>query len=46
MTRSNICDYSGTYIIFKGTITVTNTAAAGVAVNNTNNKVICKSCAP
>ena len=29
----------------KGTITVSNTAAAGVVVNNTNKKVISKDCA-
>ena len=46
MTRSNICDYSSTYITFEGTITVTNRAAAGAAVNNTNKKVICKNCVP
>ena len=38
MVRSNLCDYSDTYIIFKGIIIVPNTAAAGAAVNNTNKK--------
>ena len=38
--RSNLCDYSDAYILVKGTITVPNMAAAGVAVNNTNEKVI------
>ena len=38
MIRSNLCDYSDAYILFKGTITVQNTAAAGSAVNNTNKK--------
>ena len=38
MIRSNLCDYSDAYILFKGTITVQNTAAAGWAVNNTNKK--------
>ena len=46
MIRSNLCDYSDTYILVKGTITVPSTAAAGVAVNNTNKKVVFKSCAP
>ena len=46
MVRSNLCDYSDAYILLKGTITVTNTAAAGVAVNNTNKKVIFKNYAP
>ena len=36
MIRSNLFDYSDTYILVKGTITVPNTVAAGAAVNNTN----------
>ena len=39
MIRSNFCDYSDSYILAKGTVTVSNTAAAGTAVNNTNEKV-------
>ena len=39
MLRSSLCDYSDTYILFKGTVTVANTAAAGVA-NNANKRVI------
>ena len=39
MIRSNLCDYSDAYILAKGTGTVSNTAAAGTAVNNTNEKV-------
>ena len=35
MLRSNLCDYSDTYILVKGNITVNNTAAAA---NNTNKK--------
>ena len=31
---------------FKGTMTVPNTAAAGTAVNITNEKVIFKNCTP
>ena len=46
MLRSNLCDYSDTYIHVKGTITVPNTAGTGAAVNNTNKKVIFKNCAP
>ena len=46
MIRSNLCEYSDTYILVKGAITVPNTAAAGAAVNNTNRKVIFKNCAP
>ena len=34
------------HILVKGTITVNNTVAAGVAVNNTNKKVIFKNCPP
>ena len=33
-------------IIFKGTVTVSNTETAGAAVNNTNKTVIFKNCAP
>ena len=44
--RSNLYDYSDAYILVKETIRVPNTAAAGVAVNNTNKKVIFKNCAP
>ena len=46
MIRSNLCDYSDVYILVKGTITVPNTAAAGVSVNNTNKKLILENCAP
>ena len=46
MLRSSLCDYSDTYILVNGNITVNNTAAAGADANNTNKKVICKSCAP
>ena len=44
--RSNLCDYSDTYIHVKATIIVQNTVAAAVPVNNTNKKVIFKNCAP
>ena len=39
--KSYLCDYSDGYILVKGT----NTAAADVAVNDTNKKVIFKNCA-
>ena len=44
MIRISLCNYSDAYIIVKGTITVSNTAAAGTAVNNTNKKVLFKNC--
>ena len=46
MLKSSLCDYSDVYILVKGTISVNNTAAAGAGANNTNKKVILKSCAP
>ena len=46
MLRSSLCDYSDTYILVKGNITVNNTAAAGADTNNNNKKVIFKNCAP
>ena len=47
MLKCSLCDYSDTYILVKGTITVNNTAAADdAAVNNANRKVIFKNCAP
>ena len=42
MLKSSLCDYSDAYILVKGTITVSNTAAQGAAANNTNKKVIFK----
>ena len=44
--RSSLCNYSNVYILVNRTITVPNTAAAVAAVNNTNEKVIFKNCAP
>ena len=38
MIRSNLCENSDAYIPVKGTITVSNTAADGAAVYNTNKK--------
>ena len=48
MLRYRICDYSDAYILVKGNTSVNNTAGAGpgAAANNTNKKVIFKSCAP
>ena len=46
MLKSSLCDYSDAYIIVKRTITVNDTAADGAAANNTNKKVIFKTCAP
>ena len=37
MIRSSLCDYSGSYMLVKGTITVPNTAG-DTTVNNTNKK--------
>ena len=45
MLRSSFCDYSDAYI-FKGNISVNNTAGAGADANNTNTKVTFKNCAP
>ena len=46
MLRSSLCDYSDTYILVEGNITVNNTAAAGGTANYTNKKVIFKNGAP
>ena len=40
MLRSSLCDNSDVYILFKGNISVNNTAAAGAAANNATKKVI------
>ena len=45
MLRPSLCDYNDVYIHVKGNITVSNTAGAGAATNNTNKKVIFKNCA-
>ena len=37
VAKSNLCDCSDAYILVKGTIIVSNAAAVGAAVNNTNN---------
>ena len=46
MLKSSLCDYSDTYILVKGNITVTYTAAACADANKTNKKVMFKNCAP
>ena len=38
MVKSSLCDYSDTYILVKGTMTVADTSAAGAATNNSNKK--------
>ena len=40
MLKSILCDYSGAYILAKGTITVQNTAATADVAININKKVI------
>ena len=46
MLISSLCDYGHAYILFKGNLTVNNTAADGTAANTTNKKVIFKNCVP
>ena len=46
MLKSSLCDYSDTYMHVRGIITVNNTVAEGAAANNSNIKVIFKTCAP
>ena len=46
MLKYSLCDYIDACILVKGTISVTNTAAANAAANDTNKKVIFKNCAP
>ena len=46
MLRSSLCDYSDSYILFKGTIAVANTTATYADTSNTNKKVIFKNCVP
>ena len=38
MLKSSLRDYSDTYVLVTGTITVNNTAAADADTNNTNKK--------
>ena len=46
MIRSNLCDYNDAHIHVRALATVPNTVAAVAPVNNTNKKVIFKSCSP
>ena len=46
MLRSSWCDYGDVYMLVKGNITVSNTAVDSAAADNTNKKVIFKTCAP
>ena len=46
MLRSSLSDYSDAYILAKRAITVTNIAAATVAANNVDEKVIFKNLVP
>ena len=45
MLRSSLCDYSDAYILVKGNISVSNSAAADADANNTNKNVVFKICA-
>ena len=45
MLRSSLCDYSDAYILVKGNISVSNSAAADADANNTNKNVLFKICA-
>ena len=40
MLRSSLCNYSDAYILVSATITIRNTAVAGVEANNRKNKII------
>ena len=45
MLKSGLCDYSDSYILVKGTITVQNTAAADADTDNTNKQITFRNCA-
>ena len=44
--RSSLCDYRDSFILDKGTITVTNTAAQDQVKNDVNEKIIFTNYAP
>ena len=44
--RSSLCDYRDSFILDKGTITVTNTAAQDQVKNGANEKIIFKNYSP
>ena len=46
MLRSGLCDYSNSYILVKGNITIENKAAQDQPNNATDKKVIFRNCAP
>ena len=46
MLRSSLCNYRDAYILVKGNISVSNTAAEGAAANTADEKVTFKNCAP
>ena len=46
MLKSSLCDYSDAYILVEGTVSANITAASDAAVNNDDEKVIFKNCAP
>ena len=46
MLRSCLYDYRDAYMLVKGNISVSNTAAEGAAANTADEKVIFKNCAP
>ena len=46
MLKSSLCDYSDSYILVKGTISVKNTAGVGAGANNINKQELFKSCTP
>ena len=46
MLKSVLCDYSNAYILCKGIISFSNSAAADTDANNANKKVIFKNFAP
>ena len=46
MLRSSLCDYSDPYVLVSATITVPNTAAAGVESSNRIIIIIIKNWAP
>ena len=46
MLKLSSCDHSDAYILAKGTVRVSNTAATATATKNANKNVISKNCAP
>ena len=45
MLKSGLCDYSDSYILVKGTITVQNTTATDADTDNTNKQITFRNCA-